>query len=290
MSGFAADWLHTREPFDAAARDNELARRFAIALSDGRDTPRRIIDLAAGSGASFRALAQLIGGDQDWLLVDNDPLLIAAQAAEIARWSLAHGWHCEESRGGVWVRTGSAVWRARSQTVDLSGALEQIRFAACHGATMSAFLDLVSAAWLERLCAVLARSSLPLLATLSVDGRRVWHPSLPADADIDRAFRQHQSRDKGFGPAQGGLAAAYLAARLTAEGYAVDIARSDWRIGAGDREMLLHMVEESAAVAHDAEPETAHVWAAWLAERRAQVDSGALSLEVGHLDLLAVAR
>jgi hypothetical protein len=155
---------------------------------------------------------------------------------------------------------------------------------------MSAFLDLVSAAWLERLCAVLVRSSLPLLATLTIDGRREWHPSLPADAHVDRAFRQHQSRDKGFGPALGALAAGHLGDCLTAEGYAVATARSDWRIGPEHRQMLLRMAEESAAVARDAQPEEAHVWAAWLAERRSHVGSGALSMEVGHLDLLAVAR
>ena len=247
MTGFSADWLRRREPFDAAARDMTLARRFAIELGDARNRPRRLVDLAAGSGASFRALAPLIAGDQDWLLVDNDPLLIAAQAAQIKRWSAANGWQCEAFSGGLSVRAGSAEWRARSCTLDLAQGVEQVHFAECDGVTTSAFLDLVSAAWLEQLRAVLVRNSLPLLATLTVDGRRAWAPSLPADVRIDRAFRQHQSRDKGFGPAQGGLAAQDLGSRLTAEGYEVTTARSDWRIGAAHRDMLLHMVEESAA-------------------------------------------
>ena len=151
MSGFAADWLQRREPFDAAARNRDLARRFGAVLGDGQSGPRRIIDLAAGSGANFRALAPLIGGDQDWLLVDHDPLLMAAQAVEIARWSKREGWRCLDIDGGVSVETGAARWRTRTHRLDLANDLEQIDFADCDGVTTAAFLDLVSAAWLERL-------------------------------------------------------------------------------------------------------------------------------------------
>ena len=121
MSGFKADWLQRREPFDAAARDRDLARRFGAVLGDGQNKPRRIVDLAAGSGANFRALAPLLGGDQDWLLVDHDPLLIAAQAAEIARWSTRNGWHCQEFE---WRRVGPDRDRrlARARTHARSGA------------------------------------------------------------------------------------------------------------------------------------------------------------------------
>jgi hypothetical protein len=288
MSGFKADWLQRREPFDAAARDRDLARRFGAVLGDGRNKPLRIVDLAAGTGASFRALAPLMGGDQDWLLVDHDPLLIAAQAAEIARWSTRNGWHCEAYSGGVLVRAGNTHWRARSLTLDLAHFLERVDFAECDGVTTAAFLDLVSTAWLERLCGVLTRSSLPLLATLTVDGRREWHPSLPADARVHEAFRRHQSGDKGFGPAQGGLATTYLADRLAEQGYKVTIVHSDWRIGAEDREMLVQMVEETTAVALQMEPTAAALDAGWSAQRHAQIRSGLLSLQVGHLDMLAI--
>ena len=288
MSGFTADWLQLREPFDAAARNIDLARQFGAALGNAQGRPRRIVDLAAGSGASFRALAPLLGGDQDWLLVDHDPSLIAAQAVEIERWSTRNGWQCDEGSGEVVVRPGTADWRARAHTLDLAHCLEQVDLADCDGVTTTAFLDLVSTAWLDRLCSLLTRGGLPLLATLTVDGRRVWHPSLPVDMRVEHAFRDHQSGDKGFGPAHGSLAAAYLVNRLAAQGYKVTTARSDWRIGAQHREMLLHMVEGSAAVAQETEPAAAALFAAWSAERHAQIESGLLSLEVGHLDTLAI--
>ena len=286
MNGFDASWLRLREPFDAAARDRDLAAHFAAATA--RRGTRRIVDLAAGSGASFRALAPLIGGDQDWLLVDHDPSLIAAQAAETTRWAERSGWALHDTVEAVTITSTCGEWCMRSSALDLAQALEAVDFAACDGVTTSAFLDLASGAWLERLSVPLIRHGLPFLAMLTVDGRRGWHPAHRADERIDAAFQSDQTRDKGFGAAIGTAATAYLSERLAAAGYAVCIARSDWRIGAGHREMLLHMVEESVRVAEESEPANAALVADWSAERHAQIRSGLLSLEVGHLDMLAI--
>jgi hypothetical protein len=288
VSRFAADWLRRRDPFDAAARNRELGRRFGAALANERGGPRRIIDLAAGLGANFMALAPLIGDDQEWLLIDNDSSLLAAQAEEIARWSEREGWRCRNIDKGVLVETATDNWRVSAQRLDLAQSLEQIDFAACDGITTSAFLDLVSAAWLDRLCGLLTRYARPLLAMLTVDGRRVWHPSQLGDVSIHDSFLRHQTGDKGFGPALGCLAVNYLAGSLTARGYAVSTVCSDWRITAEHREMLLQMVEESAAVARETQSAASTLFTEWSEERYAQIRAGLLTLNVGHLDLLAV--
>ena len=288
VTGFSANWLRRREPFDAAARNGALVRGFGAVLGNERRAPRRIIDLAAGSGANFMALAPLIDGDQDWLLIDNDSLLLAAQAEAIARWSRREGWRCCNIDQGLSVETGAGNWHVRAQRLDLGRSTEQLDFAACDGITTSAFLDLASAAWLDRLCGLLTRHARPLLATLTVDGRRAWHPPLPADVRIHDAFQRHQAGDKGFGPALGGLAVNYLADSLAARGYTVSTAHSDWRIGAEHTEMLLQMIEESAAVARETQPAASTLFTEWSEERNAQVRAGLLTLDVGHLDLLAV--
>jgi hypothetical protein len=176
----------------------------------------------------------------------------------------------------------------RSSAVDLAQALEAVDFAACDGITTSAFLDLVSRAWLERLSEALIRHRLPLLATLTDDGRRGWHPAQRSDEWLEAAFRNDQTRDKGFGAALGTSATAYLAERLVAAGYAVSIAHSDWRIAAEHREMLVHMIEESVRVAEESASATTALVADWSADRHAQIRSGVLSLEIGHLDMLAI--
>jgi len=288
VSAFAADWLRLREPFDAAARNADLARRFGAVVAREPGGPRRIVDLGAGSGANFRALAPLVGGHQDWLLVDNDPLLLAAQAGEIGRWSREAGWSCGSIDDVMLIEAGGARWRVRAQRVDLAVSVENVDLTGCDGVTTSAFLDLASGEWLDRLCALLARHAAPLLATLTVEGRREWHPALPGDARVQDAFLRHQARDKGLGPALGGRAASRLAQGLTARGYEVTTAASDWRIGAEHRDMLLEMVSGTVAAASEAEPAASALFAKWSAERHAHVRAGALTLEMGHLDLLAL--
>ncbi len=286
MTDFSDEWLSRRAPFDLAARDGELAVRFAAALGK----TARVIDLAAGHGANFRALAPIIGGDQDWVLVDQDPMLLTAQAGEIARWAKREGWHCSSEAEGVVVETGSARWCAKAKRLDLSRDLERLDFASFTGVTTTAFLDLVSAPWLDRLAACLADRRLPLLATLSVDGRRDWHPPLPEDAAVLAAFLRHQGGDKGFGPALGVSAAAYLKDRLDGLGHETLAVKSDWRISPEHRRMLATLLEEATAVATAAEPRSAGLFARWLAERQAQLSGGLLSMSVGHLDLLALPR
>ena len=286
MSGFSSDWLAQREPLDAAARDAGLAHDCAAAIAD---TPRRIIDMGAGTGANLRVLAPLIGGNQDWLLIDNDQALLIAQRREIAHWAAQHGWGVsEEATGALELTVGPARWRVRSQQLDLQGSLEQVALQDCDGVTTTAFLDLVSLDWIDRLCRMLSRSPRPFLATLSVDGQRHWQPAMTDDLRLHQAFEHHQRGDKGFGAALGIAAVDELALRLDQLGFTVAIARSDWQIAAGHSALLGQMIDEALAVGCELEPDAASGFADWAARRHAQVATGALALNIGHRDLLAL--
>lgn len=287
-TGFSADWLRQREPFDLAARSQSLATGLRTALGQQGSTALRIVDLAAGSGANFRALAPLLEADQEWRLVDHDPLLLAAQRTEITRWASRHGWHCHDQDGALAIHAGTARWLVRNQQLDLAHDLEDIDLASCDGLVTTAFLDLVSATWLDRLSALLARTRRPLLATLTVDGRRTWFPGKPADRLVADAFLSHQNGDKGFGPSLGVRATPYLAASLVAAGYQISTQASDWHIGQEHSDMLLSMAREAAAVATETDPSDQPAVSSWLADKASDIRQGVLSLEVGHQDLLAV--
>jgi hypothetical protein len=308
MSGFDAGWLALREPFDAAARDGALAARFIEAVVDRaalrnrvpsasklvswRPQACRLVDLAAGTGSNLRVLAPLLPGDQDWLLVDHDPELIAAQARELGRWAASRGWQCSVAEGGLVIDTGHAQWRVRARRLDLQGSFDQLQLASFDGVTTTAFLDLVSKAWLERLADRIVAAAVPLLATLTVDGRREWLPACDGDRAIAAAFERHQQGDKGFGASLGIAAADSLRAMLDARGCFTGITQSDWRVdrdgGAQGQAMLLRMVDESATVAREVDPAAAGTFDDWAALRSSQVSAGALSLRVGHRDLLAL--
>ena len=286
--GFSADWLRLREPLDMAARSQALAQGFKAALKPRAGEALRLIDLAAGAGANLRALAPVLQADQDWILVDHDPLLLVAQRTEISGWARQRGWLCQDQSGVLRIDTGTAHWQVRGQQLDLARDLEQIDLSWCDGLVTTAFLDLVSAAWLDRLSALLADKRRPLLATLTVDGRRTWHPPREADERITHAFLAHQAGDKGFGESLGGQAASYLAERLAAQGYRVSTDRSDWRIGADHPDMLLAMAQEAAAVASEVNIGESATASAWLAGRADDLRQGELALTVGHWDVLAV--
>ncbi|MFO1196621.1 MAG: class I SAM-dependent methyltransferase [Burkholderiaceae bacterium] len=194
--GFDPAWLRRREPLDRAARAGALARGFAAAILAGPDGVRRVVDLAAGAGANFRALAPLLDGDQDWTLVDHDARLLDEQARAIAHWARDAGWHVDSHPTGCLIDTGRARWRVRRADVDLARDLERVSLEDFDAVTCAAFLDLVSDAWIVRLCAWLARSPCPLLAVLTVDGRRVWSPADPSDADVQASFARHQRGDR----------------------------------------------------------------------------------------------
>ncbi len=288
MSGFDANWLRQREPFDLAARSDALARAFVGALAAPADRPRRLLDLAGGTAANFRALAPLIDGDQQWWLLDLDPALLAASRLEVADWARSQNLVVELSDEVLRIRGPGGTWALRSGQIDLAESLESVDASAFDGVTTTAFLDLVSVDWLDRLAAWVCAGKRPLLATLSVDGRRIWSPALPDDGCIGEAFRRHQGGDKGFGVSIGPAAAPELARRLQARGRSAQLDPSDWWVAPSTPDMLERMAREAHSVACEADPAHRVAFDRWLAQRCAQIGSGQASLVVGHLDLLSI--
>lgn len=318
--GFSADWLHRREPFDAAARDGAaprlaLAARLAAWRPPGGE-PLRVIDLACGTGANLRWLAPRLGGAQQWLVVDHDVALLRRWPACLAaakgvktsngvnsrnsrnsgsRGSSGSGDGCDGSEGregGTLQCSGpgfhAAIVRRR---LDLAQALEGLPWHAAGLVTGSALLDLVSAAWLRRLVAAAATARVALLMSLSVDGRHRWTPGDADDAAVGALFGAHQRRDKGFdGPALGAAAASTLALALRRCGYRVHSARSDWLLdGRRDVQALAlqrALVDGIATAALEQAPASAAMVQAWRLRRQAL--SPRSVLRVGHLDVLAL--
>ena len=75
MSGFSAEWLELREPYDLRAR-NAAVLNAVFNLLAGRPSVA-LVDLACGTGSTFRALSPRISARQTWRLVDHDVNLLA---------------------------------------------------------------------------------------------------------------------------------------------------------------------------------------------------------------------
>ncbi|OJV61685.1 MAG: hypothetical protein BGO22_05360 [Hydrogenophaga sp. 70-12] len=274
---FSAGWLALREPFDAAARDTAAARLLPPLLAcRPADGPWRVIDLGCGTGANLRWLAPRLGGAQQWLVLDHD-------AALLRRWASQPGFEPIAGDRLRWRDGGVEIVRRR---LDLARDLPTLPWHAAHLVTASALLDLVGADWLRQLAALAAAARVPLLLSLSVDGRHHWGPADADDGAIQRLFAAHQQGDKGFGPALGARAVPRLAARLREQGYRVRLARSDWRIGGDGLALQRALIEGMARAAAEQDPSQAARVGAWRQRRLALAATG--RVRVGHLELLAV--
>jgi len=288
MTGFSRNWLRLRESADLAARDPGLARRFAASLRREPGRALRFVDLGAGTGANCRALMPRISGDQDWLLIDDDPNLIAAQPDEMTFWARRQGYPILAGGGHMTISAGSARWNVTGRVLDLARDWDALEGLAADGVTAAALFDLASAAWLERFADWLGRRCLPLLAVLTVDGRRSWEPPLAEDGLVATGFQCHQGGDKGFGPALGGAAPRVLMQALAARGFEISAAVSDWTVGARDEALLEELLAGEAQAASAVRPEDRTAIAAWETRRRELLRDGRLKLAVGHRDVLAL--
>ncbi len=250
MTGFAADWLTLREPADRAARDPALVAALAD-WAGGRPLP--VLDLGAGTGASLRALAGALPGAR-WRLADDDAALLDHALASAAALGA----------------------EAAPLRIDLAASVEDALSPGPALVTASAFFDLVSAAWIDRLVRAAHAAGAAVYAALSYDGREAWEPPRAEDEALHARFLADMRRDKGFGPALGAEAGAYLAGRLNAAGYAVRTARSDWRLAAPADAALIAALADGCADATGAGPD-------WRAARRS-----AAAATVGHVDVLAL--
>lgn len=296
MSGFSADWLARREPFDHAARASAASafdwKTLATQLRGGvtGDAAITVLDLGCGTGASLREVAPRLGGAQRWRLVDHDAALLAAVPGTLTRWAHARGWQVRPQGEADVLRIDGGGLRLDVEWLhaDISAGLGALPFDGTQLVTCSALLDLVSQPWLEALVARCAGVGAAVCWALSVDGRLAWADADADDALVHDPFRAHQRRDKGFGAALGEAAVGAALQALATAGYCLQAAQSDWVVdgthGGADRAMLRALVDGMAQAAREQSPaHTAHI-DAWRARRLATL--GATRLRVGHVDLI----
>jgi len=280
---FEANWLAMREPFDHASVSRRVAQRLIATL------PRRphLLDLGAGSGSMFRWLAPLIERAQTWTLADRNEALLGEAFTSIAAWGDARGCTVTWPRRALVLHTPGGAWRVEGLLVDLAQAPARLPLADVSAVVCSALLDLVSAAWLDRLAAAL-RS--PFLACLTVDGRDAWLPPHPTDRMVRTGFRRDQARDKGFGPALGPRAVTQALRTFSAHGFEVTSAASDWRVPRTAARMLTEFLLSTAEAAGVGAPRHAASIKEWQARRFRQIAVGRLAVRIGHKDILALPR
>jgi glycosyltransferase involved in cell wall biosynthesis len=266
---FSADWLAVREPADTAARSAALADDIGRALASA--DPIRALDLAAGTGANTRYLAERLPNRQEWSLLDRDPGLLAHVAPRM-RASTSTAARCR-------VETRQADLRILN---DASGAE---LFGGRTLVTASALLDLVSEEWLSALVWRCREQSAAVLFALSYDGRIECTPTEPLDGLVRDLVNRHQRSDKGFGPALGPRATDVAERMFRAAGYEMRRAPSDWILTPVMHELQRRLIGGWAAAATEMSPADSSPIDRWRANRLALIDDAQSALVVGHQDL-----
>jgi hypothetical protein len=263
MSGFSAEWLALREPYDRRARNVGVLDSVGAAFRDR--TSIAVVDLGCGTGSTLRAIGSRLPARQHWRMVDND-LGLLARAAALA------------SPPEVTV-AARAVDLARDLELALDGPADLV--------TTSALLDLVSAEWIERLAVEIAARRLNFYAALIYHGRASFEPAEPFDLEMLAALNRHQRGDKGFGLALGPEAAQHTVRSFEHVGYDVSTGASDWEFGRNDRYIQFEVIAGWASAAEELGGlSRAHI-AAWLVRRKELIADGRSTLRISHVDLFA---
>lgn len=285
MSGFSPHWLALRELADRRARSPRLlaeVRAWAHAVLAGAPLP--VIDLAAGTGASLRAIAPYLPTPQMWTLIDHDQALLNLAVAHPLP-GLLEGLRRE---GDLQVRLRAADLSREDALADCLRGDGERPFLI----TASALFDLVSADWCRRLVRAAARPAVAIYAALTYDGRISLSPPHPFDHTLRSLFNRHQHRSKGFGAAAlGPEATDCLAHAAQTCGARVRTARSDWQLGPGQPELMRAMLDGWCTAAQEMAagetPDLVSEIERWSDRRMRQTDAGLLRLIVGHRDLFA---
>ncbi len=265
MSGFSADWLSLREPIDQRSRNPDILAAIERYFSTRESVTA--IDLASGRGSIVRALSPRLPALQDWHLIDDEPALLRDATC-----------------------AGTGTIHTQSRLANLAEAIEDVLAIDADLVVSSAFIDLVSDAWLDRLVRSAAARRLPVYLAMSYDGEVACDPRHPLDDAVSAAFDRHQQRDKGFGPALGPLAGAAAARKLAAAGYEVTRGRADWRLASTECDVQRMMVEGWFAAVSELEMLDLPALTRWRDQRLAWVAEGRVTMTVGHLDIWAVPR
>lgn len=276
---FSAEWLALREPVDHRSLSSALRAEVAAYFSSA--SPVRVMDLGCGSGSNLRALADHLGREQRWTLVDWDENLLAHARDALSRWGEAPF----EDDGALVIHRGDRRIEVFFKRVNLARDVEHVLETPVDLVTAAAFFDLVSEKWMDGFATALASHWTPLFTTLTYNGVERWSPPHAADHMMLEAFHAHQHRDKGFGPAAGPDAADALARALDRNNYRVRREASPWLLDMLDTRLMRDLATGAAGAVRETGmvPETDV--ANWLAARM-----NAHACEIGHIDIFATPR
>jgi hypothetical protein len=294
-------YLAAKKSVDDRALNRQVWQRLVAALP--RATPQqplRILEVGAGIGSMVE---RLVAGDvlthAIYTAIDQAPALLAEACRRLCQWAREQGFEVDENRQGQ-----LRVWRAGQHITIETEAIDVTNFIAReHGRRVwdlligQAFLDLIDMpTTLPGLCSLVHPGGLLYFPT-TFDGDTAFQPEY--DLQLDRAIETsyHQAIDQRMldgKPSGDSRAGRRLFAHLRTA--AVDVLAaggSDWVVFAGtngypaDEAYFLHdIIHTIDLVLTEHRHLDVDSFSAWVAQRHAQIEQGALVYITHQLDVL----
>jgi predicted O-methyltransferase YrrM len=294
-------YLAAKKSVDDRALNGQVWQHLVAALP--RTTPQqplRILEVGAGIGSMVE---RLLVGDvlthATYTAIDRAPALLAEALRRLCQWARERGFEVDESRQGQ-----LRVRRAEQHITIETEAIDVAHFMAReHGRRAwdlligQAFLDLIDMpTTLPGLCSLVRPGGLLYFPT-TFDGDTVFQPE--SDTEFDRAIEAcyHRAIDervldgKPSGDSRAGRR--LLAYLRTAAVEVLAAGGSDWVVFAGangypaDEAYFLHDIIHTIDLVLTGHPHLeAERLGAWVAQRHAQIEQGALVYIAHQLDVL----
>lgn len=284
--GFSKAWLTLREPADHAARAQGITRRLSVWAE--QQSSLNCMELGAGTGSNLRFLCPLLGHDQRWLLVDNDPILLKQIPLSICTWAEQNSISSQHTHHEIVLKAKTFSARISWVQQDLAQHLAELPFRDNDLICASALLDLTSATWLEQLAFQCINHQCAALFVLNYNGQITWQKPIKEDQLMNELLNAHQLGDKGFGKALGPQAGDYLGHLLKTGGRQINTEQSNWVLDDSMRALQLALIEGWAPAATEQDPSLSAIINSWQQERNNRCRHGESALEVGHTDLLSL--
>jgi SAM-dependent methyltransferase len=268
--------------------------------------PRQVLEVGGGIGTMLqRLVGRRLLGPAHYRLLDADPAVIAAAAERLAAWAAAQGYAADPTSRPtadghrLTLRVAGAPLVVDLAALDLHDELAARDDAPAWDLLIAhAVLDLLD---VPTVLPRLARSVRPgglLYLTINFDGATLFEPAIdpPLDALIERLYHQTMDQRVTAGrPSGDSRTGRHLFGHLRAAGLAILAAGgSDWVVFAGpggypaDEAFFLRFIVETVRGALAGAPGLDQArFAAWIAERQAQIDRGDLVYIAHQLDFLA---
>jgi hypothetical protein len=284
--GFSEAWLTLREPADHAARSGLLTKQLSNWAM--QQSTLHCVELGAGTGSNLRYLCPLLGHNQQWTLIDNDPTLLERLPDLIKIWAERHQICRSATDKGLFLKSEHFSARVSWIQQDLAHNLTNLSLESTQLLCASALLDLTSADWLEQLASMCIANNCATLFALNYNGHIRWNDSIEQDTLISDLLNAHQLRDKGFGDALGPQAGMYFVKQLEESGRHVVSDESNWVLDASLSALQMDLIQGWACAATEQDKSLSAVVESWSKHRLEACRARESILTVGHSDLLSL--